>query len=76
MQVAVENCEDNEMKFELQADLDRKSYILQKQNKAYNEYCKSNNLRPLPDRLAIAKWSREQAAKARGAARRYKNLKG
>lgn len=76
LQVAVENCEDNEMKFELQADLDRKSYILQKQNKAYNEYCKSNNLRPLPDRLAIAKWSREQAAKARGAARRYKNLKG
>lgn len=76
LQVAVENCEDNEMKFELQADLDRKSYILQKQNKAYNEYCKSNDLRPLPDRLAIAKWSREQAAKARGAARRYKNLKG
>ena len=76
LQTAVENCKDDALRFELQAELDRKSYLLRKQNKAYNEYCKANELRPLADRLKIARWGREQAAKARGAARRYENLKG
>nr|DAU56040.1 MAG TPA: minor capsid protein [Caudoviricetes sp.] len=76
LQTAVENCKDDALRFELQAELDRKSYLLQKQNKAYNEYCETNELRPLTDRLKIARWGREQAAKARGAARRYENLKG
>ena len=76
LQTAVENCKDDALRFELQSELDRKSYLLQKQNKAYNEYCKTNELRPLSDRLKIARWGREQAAKARGAARRYENLKG
>lgn len=76
LQTAVENCKDDSLRLELQAELDRKSYLLQKQNKAYKEYCSTNELRPLADRLKIAKWGREQAAKARGAARRYENLKG
>ena len=76
LQTAVENCKDDALRFELQAELDRKSYLLRKQNKAYNEYCKANELRPLADRLKIGRWGREQAAKARGAARRYENLKG
>lgn len=76
LQTAVENCKDDALCFELQAELDKKSYLLQKRNKAYNEYCKTNELRPLADRLKIARWGREQAAKARGAARRYENLKG
>lgn len=76
LQTAVENCKDDALRYELQAEFDRKSYLLQKQNKAYNEYCKTNELRPLADRLKIARWGREQAAKARGAARRYENLKG
>ena len=45
LQTAVENCKDDALHFELQAELDRKSYLLQKQNKAYNEYCKNNELR-------------------------------
>lgn len=76
LQTAVDNCKDDALRLELQAELDRKSYLLQKQNKAYNEYCKTNDLRPLADRLKIAKWGREQAAKARGAAKRYEHLKG
>lgn len=76
MQKAVEKCQDEAAKFELQQALDRKSYLLQKQNKAYNDYCKANDLRTQAERLAVAKWSREQAAKARGAARRYQNAKG
>lgn len=76
LQEAVEKCQDEAAKFELQQVLDRKSYLLSRQNKAYSEFCKENDLRPLNERLQIAKWSREQAAKARGASRRYQNAKG
>lgn len=76
LQEAVEKCQDEGAKFELQQALDRKSYLLSRQNKAYSDFCKQNDLRPLNERLQIAKWSREQAAKARGAARRYQNAKG
>mgnify|MGYP000211161665 CR=1 FL=1 len=73
---AVDKCKDEPAKFEMQLELDRKSYLLQRQNKAYNEFCKMNNLRTQQERLQIARWNREQAARARGAARRYQNAKG
>lgn len=76
MQEAVDKCKDEPAKFEMQLDLGRKSYLLQRQNKAYNEFCTENNLRTQQERLQIAKWNREQAAKDRGAARRYQNVKG
>lgn len=76
MQEAVDKCKDESVKFEMQLDLDGKSYLLQRQNKAYNEFCKTNDLRTQQERLQIARWNREQAAKARGAARRYLNVKG
>lgn len=76
LQEAVDGCKDEQAKFSMQQELDRKSYLLQRQNKAYNEYCKNNDLRPLTDRIRIAQWGREQAARARGAARRYENAKG
>lgn len=73
MQEAVDQCKDEPTKFELQLDLDRKSYLLQQQSKAYNAFCKENDLRTQQERLQIARWNREQAAKARGAAQRYCN---
>ena len=76
MQTAVDNCKDKKLKFELQQKLDRKSYTLSKQNKAYKQYCKDNNLKEYTERLNVAKWDRQQAAKAAGAARRYQNAKG
>lgn len=76
MQHAVDQCKDEPACFELQLGLDKKSYLLQKQNDGYKEFCKINNLRPLSERLQIAKWGREQAAKARGAAKRYEAAKG
>lgn len=76
LQEAVDKCQDEAARFELQQTLDRKSYLLSRQNEAYNEFCKENSLRPLSERLQIARWNREQAAKARGAARRYQNEKG
>lgn len=76
IQTAVDNCKDEKLKFELQQKLDRKSYTLSKQNKAYKQYCKDNNLKEYAERLKVAKWDRQQAAKAAGAARRYQNAKG
>lgn len=76
LQTAVDNCKDEKLKFELQQKLDRKSYTLSRQNKAYKQYCKDNNLKEYTERIRVARWSREQAAKAAGAARRYQNAKG
>lgn len=76
LQAGVDNAPNEQAKFALQQDLDRKSYLLQKQNSAYKDYCKDNDLRELQDRLMIAKWNRQNAAKARGAAKRYKTAKG
>lgn len=76
MQTAIDNCRDEELKFELQQDFDKRSYLLKKQNAAYKQYCEENNLKPYNERLQVAKWNREQAMKAAGAARRYQNAKG
>lgn len=71
MQEAVEKCQDDGAKRVLQDSLDRKSYLLGKQNESYREFCRDNNMRPLNERLQIAKWSRKEASKAVAAARRY-----
>lgn len=76
LQTAVDNCKDEKLKFELQQKLDRKSYTLSQQNKAYKKYCADNDLKEYETRLKVAKWNRQQAAKAAGAARRYQNAKG
>ena len=76
LQTAVDNCKDEKLKFEFQQKLDRKSYTLGRQNKAYKKYCADNNLKEYAERLKVAKWDRQQAAKAAGAARRYQNAKG
>lgn len=73
---AVDNCTDERLRFDLDMDYQRKSALLAKQNKAYKDYCEENGLKPLNERLAVAKWDRQQAAAARGAAKRYENAKG
>lgn len=73
---ALDNCKDERLKNMYEAEYQRKAALLQKQNKAYNEYCEQNNLKRLSDRISIAKWNRQQAAAARGAAQRYENAKG
>ena len=72
---AVDACESETLKKELDMDYQRKAALLAKQNTAYKEYCEENNLRPLSDRIKIARWDRKQAAAARGAAQRYNNSK-
>ena len=66
---------DQQQKFKLDLLYQKKSYLLSQQTKAYNEYCTQNNLRPLADRINIAKWDRQQASASRGASKRYENAK-
>ena len=73
---AVDSATDKQSKFELDLQYQKKAALLQKQNEAYYNYCKENNLRPLAERVKIARWDRQQAAAARGAAQRYNNAKG
>lgn len=73
---AVESCQDEKLKFELDLDYQKAANLLMKQNEMYHEFCEKYNLKPLQDRLKIAKWDRQQAASARGAAQRYNNVKG
>ena len=75
LQTAVDNCKDEKLKFELQQKLDRKSYTLSQQNKAYKQYCKDNGLKEYAERLKVSKFERKNSALAREAAKRYEKNK-
>ena len=72
----VDSAPSEEAKFVADIEYQKKAALLAKQNAEYKDYCERNNLRPLSDRIQIAKWDRQQAAAARGAAQRYENAKG
>ena len=55
----------------LQNDYDKLAYKLREKNKAYNEFCTENDLQKQSDRLKVAGYKREQAAKANGRARAF-----
>lgn len=76
MKEAVDKCKNEDAKNVLLKEYQKKSALLMKQNEAYKQYCGENELKPLQDRLQIAKWDRKQAAQARGAAQKYNNAKG
>lgn len=70
---AYDNAENEEVKASVYDSYQKKAVLLQKQNKAYNQFCEENNLKRRADRIAIAKWDRKQAAAATAAARRRAN---
>lgn len=71
----VDNAATPEGKALAEAEYQKQAALLQKRNKAYNDFCEENGLKRKSERITIAKWDREQAAKARAAARkREKNL--
>lgn len=59
----------------LQQEYDRMSYQLTQKNKAYNDFCKQNDLQPQYDRIKVADFGREQAKRSNAGARRYKKEK-
>lgn len=75
LQTCIDNCKDEKAKFELQMEYDKKAAVLQRQNKKYKDFCEKNNLRTENERVKIAKWDRESADQARGAAKRYSTAK-
>ena len=72
---AVDNSKDESIKQAMDTLYQKQAAALQQQNAKYKEFCAENNLKPLQERLMVAKWDRQQAAAARGAARRYENAK-
>lgn len=69
----VDSAPSEQAKFVADIEYQKKAALLAKQNAEYKDYCKRNNLRPLSDRIQIAKWGRKEALMAIEAAKRYEN---
>lgn len=69
---AIDSATDEAAKATLQDEYNKAALKLQKYNKAYTDFCESNNLMKLNDRISVAKWTRSEAAKATAAARKAK----
>ncbi len=63
---------ETDVKEILQRDYDKLSYRMTQQNKAYNDFCKQNDLRPQYDRIKVADFGREQTKRSNAGAKRYK----
>lgn len=59
----------------LQPEYDKLAYKLTQQNKAYNDFCKANNLQPQYDRIKVADFGREQTKQSNAGAKRYQKEK-
>ena len=70
---AISSASDEELKATLRNEYEKAALQLQKYNKQYNDFCESNSLSKLNDRISIAKWNRSEAAKATAAARKASN---
>lgn len=70
---AIEAATDEGVITTLENDYTKAAKLLEKQNNTYTEFCKSNNLKPLSDRIQIAQWTREDARKSIVAARQNSN---
>lgn len=66
---------ETDVKEILQRDYDRMAYQLTQKNKAYNDFCKQNDLQPQYDRIKVADFGREQTKRSNAGARRYKKEK-
>ena len=72
---AADSAKDPALKSQFTAEYERKAALLQKQNKAYNDFCKETGQKKRSDRIQIAKWDRSQAAQARAAAKEHNTPK-
>lgn len=63
---------ETDVKEILQRDYDRMAYQLTQKNKAYNDFCKANDLQPQYDRIKVADFGREQTKRSNAGAKRYK----
>lgn len=73
LDAAIENCKDEETKFNLQMNYDKTAKKLERQTDAYNQFCDENNLIRDYNRMQTARFDRDQAYKATRGAKRYSN---
>ena len=73
LDAAIENCKDEETKFNLQMNYDKTAKKLERQTDAYNQFCDENNLTIDYNRMQTARFDRNQAYKATRGAKRYSN---
>lgn len=66
---------ETDVKEILQRDYDRMAYHLTQKNKAYNDFCKQNDLQPQYNRIKVADFGREQTKRSNAGAKRYKERK-
>lgn len=66
---------ETDVKEILQRDYDKLAFQMTQQNKAYNDFCKANNLQLQYDRIKVADFGRKQTKEANKAATRYKKEK-
>ena len=71
LNTAIKNANDDEQRERFQRRYDRKAATLQRQKATYEQHCKDHDFKQRADRVAVYKWDRSQAAKARAAAKRY-----
>lgn len=71
LDTAIKNATDDSQRERFQRKYDRKAATLQRQKATYEQHCKEHDFKQRADRIAVYKWDRSQAAKARAAAKRY-----
>lgn len=70
-QAEIDGVAETDVKEMLQPEYDKLTYKLRMQNRKYNQFCADNGLRTQADRIKVAGFKREQAAKANGRATAY-----
>ena len=60
----IDATEDAGVKASLESEYARTAKLLERQNIAYRDFCKENGLKPLPERIQVAKWTRADAKKS------------
>lgn len=66
---------ETDVKEILQRDYDKLAFKMTQQNKAYNDFCKQNDLQPQYDRIKVADFGREQTKAANAGTKRYRKEK-
>lgn len=72
-QAEIDGVAETDVKEMLQPQYDKLAYKLRMQNWKYNQFCADNGLRTQADRIKVAGFKREQAAKTNGRATAYTN---
>ena len=71
IQEGLYTAKDDATRAALNTDFERVSALLGRQNSAYSEFCRDNNLKTRYERMEAARWDRELARQVRAAEKRY-----